>query len=273
MNTEVFFHNVIDPFGYKFSGISFVFLCMLEGFRYPFGLLIYGVLLFHWVEIYQLSMKRLHEAEMLSKIKRDYDPGISIEDILQDVKFIHRWKIPIFVIVSLFFAFRMIASVLKGLLIFEHLQVTLAYTILNFIAMGGYAVGYIYFGVKVYRLMPKPIDKRMKKLTIEVAGLAIWTTGMLISITVLFLNGAFFTMNRIHLFFAADFLFHCAVVVTGAWLISIYALPVVRRVLAVVRTSISGNKSSTAGAQYLSGNDAPAPDDDASISTTTQNPE
>jgi len=237
-------HYCVDPYGIKFYPLNFVWICVIEGIRFPTALVIFMTIAFHWLELYIETIERLDQVEMIRRIKENYNKEVTIDDILGTVKNIRRLRTPCIIITIFFFVFRLAGVILKGLLLPAWVQMNIAFNVVFIIAC--FAVGCVsfYFGRKLYKLYPKPIDSRMKRITNHVFALGVYQTLLLIAGLVQS-QAAKYDENNITSWYAADFVFSLFLTTCGAWVFFLFAVPVWRRFFLIVRA-----KTSSSGSTY-----------------------
>jgi len=246
LNIVTMLHFSLDPYGTKHLSISFVFINIIDGIRNPTALFIFVVITLHWVEIYQESIRRLHENEMISKIRSDISKEVTIDDILSSVRNVHRFRLPCAIGLFIFYLFRIAGSIMKGLLIPASNQMQLVFTIILIILFGLVVITSSFFGVKLYRLFPKPLDVRMRRLTINICGLMLYAIMMFIVIAVV-QQRAKFTPATLLNFFCAEFLTSLLITVAGSWVLSIFLGPHLHRIRSILSRSFGRSNVSTTG--------------------------
>jgi len=236
LNGLALIHYSIDPYGIL-GTVNIIYASIVDGIRAATALFIFAIILFHWVEIYVETVKRLNQKEMISKIRSDLDRDVTLDEILMNVNVVHRFRLPSAIGIILLFAFRIIGMVMKGVRSPVYLPMQLAFSVLMFVGFGSIAVGYLYFGRKLYKLFPKPLDARMKRVSLSIGMLAIWDTLLFIVIFVIFLNQSKFSTQNITSWFAADFMFTCGICVSAGWVLSVFVRPIFERMYHTFRGS------------------------------------
>jgi len=233
-------HYGIDPYGAKFMPIPYIFICLLDGVRFPTALFTFGVIVFHWVEVYQETIRRLNEQEMLAKINKDYDKEVTLEDIMSNVRSVHRFRVPFTVVLILLFIYRIIGMIMRGILNPSWYALNLSFNIIMILCFALISIGSIYFGRKLYHLFPKPLDARMKGLTINVVGLSIFGCLALIAAAGYY-AGQKYNQYQLTNWLVGDLVMNLLFNVAGGWLIFIFEGQMIRKFIKrVIIMSSSG---------------------------------
>jgi len=231
-------HFGIDPYGTKFLNVPYIVICILDGIRFPTALFAFGVIAFHWVEVYKETIKRLNEQEMLSKINKDYHKEVTLEDIMSNIRSVHRFRLPFAIVLILFFIYRIIGMIMRGILNPAHSSMTLSFNILMVVAFVVISICYIYYGSKLYRLFPKPLDARMKGLTFNVLGLAVYCVLVLI-VAAGYYAAENFNQYQLVNFLVGELIIDILLNVAGYWMIIIFEGPMIRKYFKTIVTMMS----------------------------------
>jgi len=232
-------HYTIDPYGTKFLNIPYILICLFDGLRFPAALVVFGMIVFRWVEAYQETIKRLNEQEMLAKIKQDYNKEVTLEDILANIRSVHRLRIPFGIVLALVFIYRIIGMVMRGILNPAWSAMNTSFNILIIVLFALIAIGSIYYGRKLYQLFPKPLDQSMRDLTFNVVGLSTYSVIILI-IAAGYYGGEHFDQYQLVNFWVGE-LFVCLILnIAGIWMIVLLERPMFQNLL---RSLVISSKS------------------------------
>jgi len=238
-------HYSIDPYGTKFLDIPYIIICLFDGLRFPAALVVYGMIVFRWVEAYQETIKRLNEQEMLAKIKQDYNKEVTLEDILSNIRSVHRLRIPFGVILALIFIYRIIGMIMRGILNPAWSPMNISFNVIMIILFILIALGSIYYGRKLYQLFPKPLDQSMRDLTFNVVGLSIYSVLILI-VAAGYYAGEHFDQYQLVNFWAGELIVCLILNVAGIWMIILFERPMFQNLIkSVVILSRSSERNDT----------------------------
>jgi len=241
----------VDPYGMVHPEIPYVIICLFDGVRQALAYCIFVVILFHWVELYSETLKRLDHAEMIAKIRSDLNRDVTLDEILQNVKNVHRFRIPCAVVVIFFIVFRAIGMILRGVRSPTWLPMQTAFNALIFAAYAITAFGFIYFGRKLYSLFPRPFSNRMKKTTITIVALTFAECAVFLLFFIYFLviigPPAVYTPANINSWFAGEFMLQLCICTVAVWVQAVFNLPMYERIGLYLKSFATGSHVSGAG--------------------------
>ncbi|PRP80765.1 hypothetical protein PROFUN_11505 [Planoprotostelium fungivorum] len=135
----------------------------------------FSATLSHWVELYQYTLKSLRQQEMIKKINVNFSATLSVEDVLDRITFLQRFRIP--------FAICCVITVCLWI------SFTAAYfhsrdpTGLSRFAMGYsafhaalwtcFAFAFLFYGLKLLRILPASIGPKIRKMTFQLCFIVI----------------------------------------------------------------------------------------------------
>ncbi|PRP86144.1 hypothetical protein PROFUN_03131 [Planoprotostelium fungivorum] len=148
----------VIPFG-VYNGASlfvdFLFVVLFTG------------MILHWAELYQVTMRQLRQASMMKKVNSNYQGELTLEQVVNNLTFLQRFKIPFIVIT--FIAF----TVFVGRIVGVHMIITpkawdtffpiveTFYCVVWFC----YGVAFTIYGIKLCRVMPDLVSSKVKLMT------------------------------------------------------------------------------------------------------------
>jgi len=165
------FTSIIIYFGDPLGTVVYPFwlVTVWGAYRVVFGVSILGLILFHWIEVFYMSVTAINTEQQLSKISV-FNKGrdVSLDDIINKTNNMFRMKIPYIVCVAII-ALYQIPSVVF----------TLQYSILHsFISIGSiillglfyiiFCTAFVIYGRKISSLIPPELTNRFKYLNIKV---------------------------------------------------------------------------------------------------------
>eukprot|EP01119_Soliformovum_irregulare_P011605 TRINITY_DN2926_c0_g1_i1.p1 TRINITY_DN2926_c0_g1~~TRINITY_DN2926_c0_g1_i1.p1 ORF type:complete len:373 (+),score=33.97 TRINITY_DN2926_c0_g1_i1:59-1177(+) len=162
---------------------------------YPLLLIIFSAVLGHWIEIYSSAVATLKKEAMLSKINSSYSKDITIEDVVDRVRFLRRLKWPFIVIVILGIMIDIVYVVMRAAHNYnEGVTITITWTAYYTFCWFSYSFGFIIYGYRLIRLLPLEVSTRMRELsrTITITSLSLvllWVVA--ITVNTVFYNAPF----------------------------------------------------------------------------------
>ncbi|PRP85100.1 hypothetical protein PROFUN_07171 [Planoprotostelium fungivorum] len=127
-------------------------------------LFIYSAILSHWISLHYVSLRRLKKEEMLKKIKPGYTGSVSLEEMMIQMQKLSRFKIA-YMVVS---GFSILTVTIHMIITFQTRYPKAYDTMALFeacyfiIAWILFAAGFVYYGVKLMRILPDGISYSMK---------------------------------------------------------------------------------------------------------------
>jgi len=241
----------IDPYGMVHPEIPYVIIALFDGTRQALAFCVFVIILFHWVELYSETLKRLDQAEMIAKIRSDLNRDVTIDEILQNVKNVHRFRIPCAIVVIFFIVFRVIGMILRGVRNPNWLPMQTAFNALIFVAYAVVAAAFIYFGRKLYSLFPRPFSNRMRKTTITIVALTFAECAVFLLFFIYFLvivgPPLVYTPANIRSWYAGEFMLQICICAVGAWVQAVFNLPMYERMVLYLKSYGTGTNASGAG--------------------------
>eukprot|EP01117_Protostelium_nocturnum_P018858 TRINITY_DN797_c0_g2_i1.p1 TRINITY_DN797_c0_g2~~TRINITY_DN797_c0_g2_i1.p1 ORF type:complete len:415 (-),score=43.76 TRINITY_DN797_c0_g2_i1:32-1246(-) len=157
------------------SHAGYIFIYVIP---FPIALCLFSAIILHWIELYNVSTLTLRREEMIQKINSNYNPTVSLEDILLKVSFLRKFKVFFGVIVSLSLAFVVVFFCLYFYVknydqYWYYFNFFMVYFLLCWVCLGA---GFVLYGVRMYRIMPDIVKPKIFSITV----LAIMTVIFLI---------------------------------------------------------------------------------------------
>jgi len=150
----------------------------------------YAGILFHWIELYNLSIRTIKKENMLQSINVNYKgKSVTIEEIIKKVNNLRKLRFPFIGVVCLMFVISVVRTItsIYGIEVTVMSIILYVYTMINWF---GLSLGYLVYGRKLVALMPNVLTSRMKILTYRLTILCIVGLVSLIIIAVCLLIGA-----------------------------------------------------------------------------------
>lgn len=160
----------IDPF--SLYGIMNPLLnSFLNGPQWYLGIFAYASILFHWIDLYNVSVTSMRTENMLVNINKNYKgKQITLEQMVEKVNFLKKLRTPFICVVASVFTFQIISNFLvyflKNILYF---LLFIFYTQTLWLIL---TFGFIIYGRRLVSLMPPNLFKRVRKLTLKVTVLS-----------------------------------------------------------------------------------------------------
>ncbi|PRP80791.1 hypothetical protein PROFUN_11531 [Planoprotostelium fungivorum] len=129
--------------------------------------LLFTVMLLHWAEIYQVTMKSIKTRDMMKKVNSNYVGELTIEEVMTSLTFLQRFKIPFLAITGASFIM-WLARTIGGLLISNPFGWIVFFAFANaFYACVwlGCGVAFFIYGYRLIKLMPETMSAKIKSIT------------------------------------------------------------------------------------------------------------
>ncbi len=112
-------------------------------------------------------MKLLRQEQMLEKINAKYKSNLTLEDVLDKIKFVNRFKMPFLIINIIAYALSVITFVLIG--VNSEFSLMLIYIWSAFLTVVFFmeAIGFLYFGRRLVNVLPDNVRDKMKRVRME----------------------------------------------------------------------------------------------------------
>mmetsp|Transcript_13738 Transcript_13738/g.19051 ORF Transcript_13738/g.19051 Transcript_13738/m.19051 type:complete len:374 (-) Transcript_13738:23-1144(-) len=139
---------------------------LLFGTQYSVVITCFAAILFHWIEVVRTSIQTIRKENMMQNINVHYKgKEVTVEDMVERVKFLQKLKIPFALFLILLTAAIYVMEIFMAL---EPQLTTSLLAILNI--MVGLCwlfmlLGFLIYGRRLIRLVPFQITKKVKKLT------------------------------------------------------------------------------------------------------------
>ncbi|PRP83779.1 hypothetical protein PROFUN_08977 [Planoprotostelium fungivorum] len=127
-----------------------------------------GILL-HWAELYQKTMKSIRTRDMMKKVNSNYNGEITVEQVMSNLTFLQRFKIPFIAIAGVTFLI-WIARIIGSQLINDQKSwnVFFPFMILFYAVVWiGFGIGFCFYGYKLMRVMPEAMGRKIRWITIK----------------------------------------------------------------------------------------------------------
>ncbi|PRP86845.1 hypothetical protein PROFUN_05062 [Planoprotostelium fungivorum] len=137
-------------------------------------IVLFSSILFHWVEMYSFTIRTIKNKEMISKINANFTPTFTVEELLSNVVFLSKFRIP-FVVCSVLSLVVCIFSVSTYLKSSDWMLYNVSTYLVGsyFVAIWlGFTGAFIYVGVRLMRLMSGVLSRKAKKMTVQLSIVA-----------------------------------------------------------------------------------------------------
>jgi len=157
---------------------------LLNAAVYPCTIIAFVSILFHWVDLINISLATLRREMMLQKISvREYKPkDITVEDMVDRLKFLGTLKPHFVVIVTFFFLFTFGTETVAALIPSRRRLMRLCWFSVDAMGFIVLAAGFLYYRRKMIKIMPPEITNKVKKLTTRLTLLTIFLFGALVTL-------------------------------------------------------------------------------------------
>mmetsp|Transcript_3104 Transcript_3104/g.4250 ORF Transcript_3104/g.4250 Transcript_3104/m.4250 type:complete len:299 (+) Transcript_3104:1335-2231(+) len=168
-----FFVMAIDPIG-QHNMMPDLLYKILVDIDEPLAVIAFLGVLLHWFELVRMSKRKLKHESMLQQINANY-PGkpITMEDMLESIKFLKKFKMPFYLLSAWTLVFSILCDAFTTIhllpLTFNCLQQV--YFVLLWIAM---TVGFFIIRKKLVALMPYQLSSQVRKMTLRVSVLCVF---------------------------------------------------------------------------------------------------
>ncbi|PRP83780.1 hypothetical protein PROFUN_08978 [Planoprotostelium fungivorum] len=164
----MFFLSLLDWWG-NFNVLpSPVYNALYNLIDWLYIVLFVGILL-HWAELYQKTMKSIRTRDMMKKVNSNYNGEITVEQVMSNLTFLQRFKIPFIVIAGVTFLI-WIARIIGSQLINDQKSwnVFFPFMILFYAVVWiGFGIGFCFYGYKLMRVMPEAMGRKIRWITIK----------------------------------------------------------------------------------------------------------
>jgi hypothetical protein len=147
---------------------------------------LFCTILFHWKNIYDISVATLKREEMLRSINKNYKSDVTLNDVLNQAEIFKRSRVLYVGANVLAWVFQFIRETLFGL------RAVSTKSALNPVWMSFFALlyftetfGIVFYGFRLIRIMPAQMMKKMKVVTYKIMAIAIIFSLAWIVITVM----------------------------------------------------------------------------------------
>lgn len=160
----------------------------------------YEIILFHWIEIYNISVTTLKRENLLIRINSSYKgKALTVEDVVQRVNLLKRLRIPFIASVIIIFALNVVDSVTQDINYSFYRSWDIAYYTIFLFCWLALSAGFLVYGRKLVSLMPRDQLKKVRSLTHRITVSSVCMLCEMIIITfVYFLSD----LNDVTTFFA-----------------------------------------------------------------------
>ncbi|PRP85455.1 hypothetical protein PROFUN_06824 [Planoprotostelium fungivorum] len=137
-------------------------------------LLFVGILL-HWAELYQKTMKSIRTRDMMKKVNSNYSGDVTVEQVMSNLTFLQRFKIPFVIITGVTFLI-WIARIIGSRLINEPKSWSVFYPfVILFYAVVwlGFGLGFGFYGYKLMRVMPLTMGLKIRRITLKIVAVLV----------------------------------------------------------------------------------------------------
>ncbi|PRP75721.1 hypothetical protein PROFUN_09145 [Planoprotostelium fungivorum] len=152
-----------DFFG-NFGNLSPKGYYVLYYFKDNLLLFVFSALLFHWAELYHEAIRKMKREEMLKKIKPDYEPHLTVEDILLKMSYVSKFRFAYVFVCGLSFLVYVGIEVIE--LTSRSQSAWKAYIVFYFSFYTAvwilFSIGYVYYGIHLLSIIPAVMQGRIK---------------------------------------------------------------------------------------------------------------
>jgi len=125
-------------------------------FRDNLLLFIFAALLFHWADLYYSSIRKIRMANMLQKIKPDYDTSVTMDSVLLEISMLSKFRLAYVLVCLLTCAVYIGQNVNNAYSRDLHAYGIYMqfYQIFYMVIWTLFGVGYVYYGYKLTKILP-----------------------------------------------------------------------------------------------------------------------
>jgi len=147
-------------------------------FRDNLQLFIFSALLFHWADLYYNSIRKIRMANMIQKLKPDYEANITMDSILLELNFMNKFRMAyvaicvttLFVYIgqNILYSYSRDQSSYRGFVLFYQIFYLCVWVV--------FEVGYIYYGLKLLKILPSNVTGKVISVMVLMALFAIFAS-------------------------------------------------------------------------------------------------
>lgn len=120
------------------------------------------------IEVYSSAVASLKKEIMLSKINSSYSKDVTIDDVVDKVRFLRKLKWPFIVIVILGFIIDIVYLIMRAIHPWnEGIIITYVWTVYYTFCWFMYAFGFVIYGFRLVRLLPPEVSGRMAQVSLQ----------------------------------------------------------------------------------------------------------
>ncbi|PRP82148.1 hypothetical protein PROFUN_10356 [Planoprotostelium fungivorum] len=161
-----FFVSALDYWG-LYNVLPFIAYASLYFIIDWLYVLVFCGILLHWVEIYQSTMRAIRARDMMKRVNSNYNGELTIEEVMKNITFIQRLKVP-FVAISVLtlfvYIFRMVGNVYmtnpRGYSVWFIIVPTYYAVVWT-----GFALTFSIYGYRLTKVMPPTLAHKIKLMT------------------------------------------------------------------------------------------------------------
>jgi len=151
----------IDPFGGKI--IPYWLVAIWNAYRVIFGVVLLGMIFFHWVAVFHVVSAEMETVNAISSISGVMRSNLAL-DVVRRVNTLYKFSVPYGICVGIISVFQV--PVLATQLRFEtvYFQLAIANSVLLIAFLIFFGIGFVIYGRKLTRIVSGSTQKRMKPM-------------------------------------------------------------------------------------------------------------
>jgi len=166
-------YNGVDPLA-QWGIFSPLATSLLYAVNYPLAIAAFVALLFHWIEVLNVSISSLNKEYHLKRISRNYKGQVvTLEGVVDRVRFLKKLQLPFLILTAVAFAAILSFTVAERFTKYPRIFYAMKHLIMV-IAFGSLSVGYLVYGKRLAALMPAELTRRVKKISLKLVAFCIW---------------------------------------------------------------------------------------------------
>ncbi|PRP85467.1 hypothetical protein PROFUN_06836 [Planoprotostelium fungivorum] len=139
---------------------------------------VFCAIIFHWVNIYNSTVKSIRQQEMIKKINSTYSKPVSVEDIVRSVTFLRIFRLPYIAITGVTFIINLVRicvtptwGSVDGYAIWYKF-----FNAWHLLLWGLFGIGFAVYGYRLMHVMPLAASKKIKRVTWKLCIVALLCT-------------------------------------------------------------------------------------------------
>lgn len=165
-----FIHFIVDPLGMLYRIRYQPYRVLFFGIRFPMFSTILCILLIHWSSLHNECFKQVRKAHMITKLRPDFVPSMTMDQVIHEARLMNIMAIFLIFLSIVCWIYQILRDVLTVTYLVDTRSpfVQQGWLSLFSIVYGIYFVGFVYYGIRLSKLLSNVVGREIKKLTVKV---------------------------------------------------------------------------------------------------------